>query len=200
MASHRGNDVRPRPGLGLQQGIGSRSVAGMRVEAVGAIPKRSEAGGAGGDAASALAIKGFLTAIDGDDSLFCLAQPLGALSTQESAGQFVCSGEMVLKFREGENSGNRGLHFLLIEKLIELLKEAGSQETLEATICLTSSAGVGIAEKANEKELAIWVRLSAKADTAEKAVLRWGLGLAHLQQALLFTSRHLRMQLGLAGG
>src|SRR5208282_4079029 len=110
----------------------------MRVEAVGTIPKRNEAGLAGGDAAAALAIKGFLTAIDGDDSLFCLAQALGALSTEESASGFVCSGETVLKFREGENSGNRSLHFLLIEKLIELLKEAGSQETLEATICLTS--------------------------------------------------------------
>jgi hypothetical protein len=31
-------------------------------------------------------------------------------------------------------------------------------------------------------------------------VLRWGLGLAHLQQALLFTSRHLRMHLGQMGG
>jgi hypothetical protein len=92
------------------------------------------------------------------------------------------------------------LHFLLIEKLIELLKEAGSQETLEATICLTSSAGAWIAERPNQKELAIWIRLSAKADTPEKAVLRWGLGLAHLQQALLFTSRHLRMHLGQASG
>jgi hypothetical protein len=39
------------------------------------------------------------------------------------------------------------------------------------------------------------VRLLAKGDSAEQAALRWGLGLAHLQQALLFTSRHLRQHL-----
>ncbi|HEY2547632.1 MAG TPA: hypothetical protein VGI46_16290 [Candidatus Acidoferrum sp.] len=173
----------------------------MRVEAVGAVPEKT--GGASvvdGDASVALAIKSFLAAVDSDDSLFCVAQALAGPYTNKSSSGFVCSGEMALKFRESGNSSNRSLHFLLIEKLIELLKEAGSQETLEATICLTSSAGAGIAERANQKELAIWIRLSAKADTPEKAVLRWGLGLAHLQQALLFTSRHLRMHLGQASG
>ena len=185
----------------LQAGIGSRSVADMRVEAVGAIPKRvGEGRVVAGDAAAGLAIKSFLAAIDSDDSLFRLAQPLSALAVDEAAGGAICSGEMVLRFREADNSGNRSLHFLLIEKLIELLKDAGSQETLETTLCLTSARAAGLDESAGQKELAIWIRLSAKGDTVEKTVMRWGLGLAHFQQALLFTSRHLRMQLGQAGG
>jgi hypothetical protein len=44
------------------------------------------------------------------------------------------------------------------------------------------------------------MRLAAQGDSAEQAVLRWGLGLAHVQQALLFTSRHLRMRLAQTGG
>jgi hypothetical protein len=44
------------------------------------------------------------------------------------------------------------------------------------------------------------MRLAAKGNTPEQAVLRWGLGLAHLQQALLFTSRHLRQQIAQKNG
>jgi hypothetical protein len=91
-----------------------------------------------------------------------------------------------------------------LEKLIELLKEAGSQESLEATLCLTSGSALGAKpanqEKLNQNELAVWLRLAAKGDSTEQAVLRWGLGLAHVQQALLFTSRHLRLHLTKTGG
>ena len=146
-----------------------------------------------------LAIKNFLAAIDSDDSLFCVAQPLTGPSADESAGGRVCSGDIVLEFREAENSRNRSLHFLLIEKLIELLKEAGSANTLEATLCLTSgSISVsysGSEEKPIQKKFAMCIRLAANGESAEQAELRWGLGLAHVQLALLFTSRHLRMYL-----
>jgi hypothetical protein len=172
----------------------------MRVEAVGQIQRRT--GGVGDvapDAAAGLAIKNFLLAIESDDSLFGVAQPLAGSSPSESTGNHVFSGDIVLEFREAENSRNRSLHFLLMEKLIELLKEAGSQETLEAMLCLTpgsiSVSGSGREERPIQKQFAIWIRLAAKGDSAEQAVLRWGLGLAHIQQALLFTSRHLRLHL-----
>jgi hypothetical protein len=177
----------------------------MRVEAIGEIPKRI--GGAGvvvGGAAVGLAIKNFLAAIDSDDSLFCVVQPRAGPSADESAGGRVCSGDIVLEFREAENSRNRSLHFLLMEKLIELLKEAGSRETLETTLCLTSGSisvrTSGTPTQPYQKELALWMRLTAKGESSEQATLRWGLGLAHLQQALLFTSRHLRMHLGQTNG
>jgi hypothetical protein len=191
--------------LRLQGGFASRSFAGMRVEAVGEIPKRTGvAGGVAGDAGAGLPIKNFLAAIDSDDSLFCVAQPLAGPSADKPGGDCVCSGDIVLEFREAENSHKRSLHFLLMEKLIELLKEAGSAETLEATLCLTpgsiSVSSSGSQERPNQKELALWIRLTAKGDSAEQAVLRWGLGLAHLQQALLFTSRHLRLHLAQTGG
>jgi hypothetical protein len=39
------------------------------------------------------------------------------------------------------------------------------------------------------------VDLEAVGDSNEQATLRWGLGLAHVQQALLFSSRYLRQKI-----
>ena len=162
------------------------------MDVVGEKPKpREVANAATGEAGASLAIRSFLAAIESDDSLFFLIEQVEG-PTAEGAGEGrICSGEIVLEFRQAELKSQRSLHFLLIEKMIELLKEAGSQETLEATLSLVS----GKPEQANQKEHVLWMRLAAKGDSPEQAVLRWGLGLAHIQQALLFTSRHLRMHL-----
>ena len=170
----------------------SRSFAEMRVEAVGEMPKRAgETGAVTVDAAAGLAIKSFLAAMESDDSLFCLIGPIDGPSAEGAAGGRICSGDLVLEFRQAELKRQKSLHFLLIEKLLELLKDAGSSETLEATLSLVP----GKQGQPNQKELVLRMRLTAKGESPEQALLRWGLGLAHLQQALLFTSRHLRMHL-----
>ena len=176
----------------------------MRVEVVEKVATRTKASaGAAGDASASLAVKNFLAAIDGEDSLFCVAQPLAGPSPDESATGRVYSGDMILEFRQVEHRRQRNLHFLLLEKLIELLKGAGSQESLETALCLTSGtipAGGSLntpssEENPSQKEMALWIKLAAKGDSTDQAGLRWGLGLAHLQQALLFTSHHLRLRL-----
>jgi hypothetical protein len=181
----------------------------MRVEAVGEMSKRTGVSGVlAGEAGASLAIKNFLSAIDSDDSLFCIGQPLAGPSRDELAGGGVFFGDIVLEFRQDDLKSQRSLHFLLIEKLIELLKEAGSAESLETTLCLApgtilvraAASAPGNQDKPKQPELALWMRLAAKGDTPEQAVLRWGLGLAHLQQALLFTSRHLRQHIAQTSG
>ena len=189
----------------MRGGFSSRSFAGMRVEVVEKIARGTGAAGeAAADAGASLAVKNFLAAIDSDDSLFCVAQPLAGPAADEPAGGPVYSGDIVLEFRQAEHSRQRSLHFLLVERLAELLKEAGSRESLATTLCLTTasiSAGtLRSEEKSSRKELALWIRLAAKGESAEQAVLRWGLGLAHLQQALLFTSRYLRLHLTQTNG
>ncbi len=189
-----------RQRLRLQGGLASRSFADMRVDAVGEIPKRAGGSGAvAGDAAANLAIKSFLAAIESDDSLFCVAQPLTGPTAEDSPSGRVFSEDIVLEFRQPELKSQKSLHFVLIEKLIELLKEAGSRETLQATLCLKSTSTLGSSsgrqEKPNLKELELWIRLAAKGESPEQAVLRWGLGLTHIQQALLFSSRFLRLHL-----
>lgn len=174
----------------------SRSFAGMRVEAVEKIPRRAEGPGAAAtDAAAGLAIKSFRAAMESEDSLFALQEPLEGRGAEAAASGHVFSGDIVLGFKQAELGKQRSLHFLLVEKLIELLKEAGSQETLEAKLCLRA----GSRENAELKESVLCIRLSGKGDSPEQAMLRWGLGLAHLQQAVLFTSRHLRLHLTQSG-
>ena len=160
----------------------------MRVETIEKVPEKSSVGVVAGDAAAATAIKNFVAAIDSDDSLLRLTErPLGPSAQVAEGGGFYI-GEMTLEFRDGEHGKQKSLYFLLVEKLIELLRDAGSTETLRATLCLTT-------KNDKQKEVALWVRLAAKGDSPEQAALRWGLALTHLQQALLFTSRHLRMQI-----
>lgn len=164
----------------------------MRVEAVHRIVKR--AGGKAEpsfDPSASLAVKNFLAVIDGDDSLFRAAQPVGAWNEEKSEGLWAHVAEVVVRFRLPELARDRKLYFLLIQKLIELLQNAGSRETLEAKLWLASANS----ENAGEEEHELWLQLKATGDTAEQAALRWGLGLAHIQQALLFTSRHLRQYL-----
>ena len=169
----------------------------MRVEVAEKIPLRTgRAKEFGADDAAGLAIKNFIAAIKSEDSLFCIVQPFEGLSLDESTGSSVYSGDVVFAFRDTEYKSQKSVHFLLLEKLDALLKAAGSQESLEATLCLTS----GSADELNQKELALWIGLCAKGDSPEQALLRWGLGFAQIQQALLFSSRFLRLHLTRASG
>lgn len=184
----------------LRGGFGSRSFAGMRVELVEKIPER--VGGTGtlaGEAAAGLAIKNFLAAIESEDSLFCLLEPIASprvlQPAQEASGSRVSSTDIFLGFRQAEHGGRKSLRFLLLEKLVELLKEAGSQETLQATLCMVPGGIQESQKKPIQKELTLWIGLAAKGESPEQAVLRLCLGLAHIQQALLFSSRFLRPHL-----
>lgn len=176
--------------LRLRRRVPSRSFADMRVETIEQVPGKTSVGLVAGDAAAAMAIKNFVAAIDSDDSLLRLVEPIGGPSAQVAEGGGFYIGEMTLEFRDSEHGKQRSLYFLLVEKLIELLRDAGSTETLRATLCLAS-----VKDGRQKEGVALWVQLAAKGDSPEQAALRWGLGLTHLQQALLFTSRHLRMQI-----
>jgi hypothetical protein len=161
----------------------------MRVEAVEKFSQPAGNVAARADASAGLAAKNFAAAMGSDDSLFTLLEPLAGHIAQETADGRVAFGDVVLGFKEAGHARQKSLKFLLVEKLIELLKEAGSKETLEAKLCLDNDTpGAG-------NQNALCVRLAAKGDSEEQAWLRWGLGLTHLQQALLFTSRHLRQHL-----
>jgi hypothetical protein len=72
-----------------------------------------------------------------------------------------------------------------------LLKGAGSQEALMARLCLVSAGK----DESAPGVYFLGIELEAVGDSGEHAALRWGLGLAHLQQALLFTSRYLRQRI-----
>lgn len=168
----------------------------MRVEAVAAIPKRPSPPAAdAADPGTTLALKNFATAMAGEDSLFVLLEPqLGpAPARADRPREFFA--DVVLGFQQTELARQKSLYFLLLEKLIEMLKDAGSAETLAAQIGLLAETR----DIPSVPQTALCIRLIAVGDSPEQARLRWGLGLAHLQQALLFTSRLLRQQVQQAG-
>ena len=169
----------------LKANRSSRSFADMRVEIVAELPAPATAA----PPAESRAMPAFLAAVNGDDSLFQVLQFatwLPAPHPETHVHGF--AGNFVLGFREDELNRNRGLYFSLLEKLAELLREVGSADALEARLGLTRGSS-----DANRIHLAL--RLLATGNSPEQAELRWGLGLVHVQQALLFTSRHLRQQL-----
>jgi hypothetical protein len=136
------------------------------------------------------ALQNFFAAVKNEDSLFSVESPgSGPIRETEGAGEAFC-GEVLITFRSEEDRGNASLHFTLVEKLTALLKEAGSAASLAATLCLVKVRPKG----AKRSGLEVWLQLEATGDSAEQAEMRWGLGLAHVQQALLFTSRMLRQQ------
>jgi hypothetical protein len=153
----------------------------MLVDVVESLPVGEDAGATvQDDPAIDGALRSFSTAIESDDSLFRCESP-----TPRVVGDALCTADFVLNFREKGPETNRQLHLTLVEKLLELLRVAGSAETLAARIWLVPRAG----------GLALRLRLEARGSSVEQARLRWGLGVAHVQQALLFTSRYLRQQM-----
>jgi hypothetical protein len=170
----------------------SRSFAVMRVETVESLTLQDPAKWkAIEDAAISRALRSFFTAIESADSLFA-GEMLGSVVSGRMGGEGVtCAGDFSLRFRESKLADNRAIHFSLLEKLSELLKQAGSADSLLASLSLSGKAG----SQSKTGALALQVRLEATGNSSEQAALRWGLGLAHVQQAVLFTSRYLRQQL-----
>jgi hypothetical protein len=166
----------------------------MRVDVVESLPKRGAVGFSPVDDASVdRALRTFFAAIDSEDSLFeGKAAETSFAGVTASPG--VCTGEFALRLRGEHLSGNRRLYFSLTEKLVELLKEAGSADSLAALMCLAPGVSPN-----GKLALDLKIRVDAHGNTRDQAFLRWGLGLAHVQQALLFTSRYLRQQLTQSG-
>jgi hypothetical protein len=169
----------------------------MRVDVVERLPEHGAATReAFEDASVKLALQNFQSAMQGDDSLFASEYRGNWRVSRTGDGRGICSGNVSLSFKEKEFGRNRGLYLQLMQKLIELLKGAGSQEVLMARLCLVLTGE----EESSAVVFFLGIELEAVGDNGDQAALRWGLGLAHLQQALLFTSRHLRQVISQKNG
>ena len=165
----------------------------MRVDVVESLITNDAAQTTLTDPAVDRALKSFFAALNSDDSLFVGNSSAATIEADAQHGIQTCRATLAVKFRDGKQASSRSLHFSLIQKLAELLKTAGSADSLIATLCL-------ITENSELKDqLAIQIRLEATGSSPDQAGLRWGLGLAHVQQALLFLSRYLRQQIAQSG-
>jgi hypothetical protein len=163
----------------------------MRIEVVESIPEHPVANAAAiEDPSVKLALQSFRSALQSDDSMFDSQEAGTGPVAAGGDGPARCAGEFLVTFRDAEPGRSRGMYFQLVQKLIELLRDAGSQDVIAVYICLSSERPKEIPQGV----LGLRIRLEATGESSEKAARRWGLALAHLQQALLFTSRYLRQK------
>jgi hypothetical protein len=135
----------------------------------------------------------FLATVNSADSVFSTASCRVWLEPETGeTSEFVS--EIDLFFALEDLNAERSHYEGLCQRLVELLAHE-SGETVRAELRLrrcqfARTGGHGFC-------VAIFLR--ARGETAGQAEIRWGLGLTHLQQALLFVSRTVRQRFAQAG-
>lgn len=139
------------------------------------------------------ALRGFRAAVDGPDSVFHLDEAMEGNPYQASGLEGTYAGEFVMRFRRLDLNAERKWNFFLLDRMTELLKFTTASDALDVTLCLRPP------DEPN-KLAALIVQLEAIGTSQDQAQLRWELGVSHIQQALLFTSRLIQQQLVKGGG
>ena len=161
----------------------------MRVEVVENVAEELAGVEAYTDAAVERALKNFTATVNGDDSLFA-EESLGVQLANVGEPSTRCAATIRLNFRDERMARSRGAYLSALEKLSELLKQAGSADSLLVKMALVAR---------DTGDFWLKLRLEALGNSVEQAGLRWSLGLAHVQQAVLFASRLLRQQIARDG-
>jgi hypothetical protein len=139
-------------------------------------------------------LRSFLTSVNGPESILAtgnIAIKADLPSTVSSGAAQEFASQIEIVFAVPSLNWERRHYADLCSGLKDLL-ERDTSDALR--VALRISRCDFRAEKRNGFCLA--VRLVAEGNSEQQAELRWGLGLARLQQALLFSSRALKQQVG----
>jgi hypothetical protein len=141
-----------------------------------------------------LPLRNFLIAVNSPESVFASATVAieSNLSATASAGEIHEFGSRIsLVFTVPSLNFDRSHYTELTARLKELL-ERESEESSRSVLRVSSCDFPG----ENRRGFCLGIQLVARGDSAKQAELRWGLGLARVQQALLFHARALGQQIG----
>jgi hypothetical protein len=141
-----------------------------------------------------LALRNFLIAVNSAESVFATAAVAveSSSSPDVSADSIYEFGSRIsLVFAEPSLNFDRGHYAELTAGLKELL-ERDSGESVQGKLQVSSCEF----PRQSRRGFCLDIRLTARGDSGKQAELRWGLGLARLQQALLFRARGLGEQIG----
>ncbi len=140
-----------------------------------------------------LALRNLLAHLNATESLFSTCGSKAWSEEQKDPAEpFVFASRVdVIFLREDTNFGT-GPHENLARRLAELLEREPGEP-------LRAELQIAAIEFAETDGFCLRISLYAQGNTAGQAELRWGLGLARLQQALLFVARGLRQELGATG-
>lgn len=137
----------------------------------------------------------FLAALNSADSVFSTVRAQVWLEPESEAGeaQSIFASGVDLVFASEEMNFDRVTYEGLVQRLFELLtRDPGDALAVQLSVrrCEFRNAG--------RRGHALGIRLSARGETPGQAELRWGLGIARVQQALLYISRVIRQHLAQA--
>jgi len=139
-------------------------------------------------------LRNFLVAVNSDDSVFSTARCKTWLQQAASAsGSEACefASRIDLVYAPETFNFERGRYDSLTQRLAELLSRDAAPDALHSELRV-HPCRFGVAGR---NGFCLQILLRARGGTPEQAELRWGLGLARIQQALLFVSRVVRQQI-----
>jgi hypothetical protein len=139
-------------------------------------------------------LRNFLTAVNGAESLFASASAstqADSPATVSAVEAYEFASQARLVFVESSVNFERERYADLTAGLKELL-ERDSGDAIRVVLRISPCDFMA----QNRRGFCLSIRLVAHGASSEQAEMRWGLGLARLQQALLFTARSLRQQFG----
>lgn len=140
-----------------------------------------------------LPLRNFLTSVNGEESIFATASAnmKSDMPAAVSAGPaYEFASEMMIVFADSALHWERRYYLDLSSGLKELL-ERDATDTVRAVLRISSCDFTS----ENRPGFCLTIRLVAEGSSAQQAELRWGLGLARIQQALLFRSRALKQHI-----
>src|ERR1700720_2404065 len=140
-----------------------------------------------------LPLRNFLASVNSEESIFATASAttrseLPATVSADLAHEFASQARIV--FAEPSLNWERR-HYVDLRSGLKELLERDTADAVRAVLRLSSCSFPA----ENRPGFCLDVRLVAEGETSQQAELRWGLGLARVQQALLFRSRTVKQQL-----
>ena len=136
-------------------------------------------------------LRGLLVALNSAESVFASAAcRTWAKEDPGSAEASEFGSRVDVIFSGQKHNFERSTYVSLAEGLRELLERESGADTLAAEVSVLRCAYQG----SRSQGYALRLILMGCGETPAQAELRWGLGVAHLQQALLFLSRAVRQQ------
>lgn len=142
-------------------------------------------------------LRSFLAAVDSPESPFATFSSKAWLNEKSSASGEACefASRVDLVFTETSWSSDRGRYEELTRRMKELIARESTADALRAELRIVPCAF----RETGHEGFCLRMLLSAGGATPQQAELRWGLGLARVQQALLFSARAMRQQHGESG-
>ncbi len=141
-----------------------------------------------------LPLRNFLNAVNGAASAFITASAEAKCNSPAavSSGQaYEFASQIRLVFAEPSHNFDRERYTVLSSSMKELLE----RDSASAARVVLRISPCDFPDQ-TRRGFCLGIRLVAQGNSAQQAELRWGLGLARVQQALLFKARTLRLQTG----